>query len=99
VSLHQTADTSRDAFHVHQASGKLGAQQEQILAFLRRPPHQPCTRSEIAEATGIKLSAVCGRVNELLALGDLEELPRRRCTVTTSSAHPVRLRGKQATLF
>jgi hypothetical protein len=36
MSLHATADTSRDAFAIHRASGKLGRQQQVIIAFLER---------------------------------------------------------------
>jgi DNA-binding MarR family transcriptional regulator len=98
MSLHATADTSRDAFSIHKASGKLTGQQYAIVAFLST--HKGAwTRSELAEQTGIKLSAICGRVSELLHLGPIEELPRRRCGVTGSNAHPVQLARKQASLF
>jgi DNA-binding IclR family transcriptional regulator len=49
------------------------------------------TRSELAKRTGIRLSSICGRVSELIALGYLEEAGRRRCTETGRSAHPVRI--------
>lgn len=98
MSLHATADTSRDAFTIHRASGKLSGQQYALVAFLTA--HKGSwTRSELAEQTGIKLSAVCGRVSELLHLGTLEELPRRRCGVTGSNAHPVQLARAQRALF
>jgi predicted transcriptional regulator len=96
--MHATADTSRDAYAVHKANGKLGAQQERIVAFLGER-HGAWTRSEIAEATGIKLSAVCGRINEMVASGIVEDTPRRPCRVTGSSAHPVRLVPTQRALF
>lgn len=57
------------------------------------------TRSEIAEATGMRLSSVCGRVNELIDLGYLEDAPRRVCWVTGKSAHAVRIRAAQLSLL
>jgi hypothetical protein len=98
MSLHAIADTSRDAFAIHKGSGKLGGQKYAIAAFLTA--HKGSwTLSEIAEQTGIKLSAVCGRGSELMAIGTMEELPRRPCGVTGSNEHPVQLARKQGALF
>jgi DNA-binding IclR family transcriptional regulator len=92
------ADTSRDAFRDHRDSGALGAQQLQLVRFLARHCSHDWTRSEIATVSGMRLSSVCGRVNELVAVGVVEELPRRRCTVTGRSAHAVRLSTAQGEL-
>lgn len=47
-----------------------GERAREILAFLVTT--SGATRAEIAEATDIALSSVCGRINELLASGEVE---------------------------
>jgi predicted transcriptional regulator len=84
------ADTNLDAFASLLDSGAIGRQQAQILIHLRTTGAS-LTRNEIAAQTGIRLSAVCGRVRELLDAGKLEELPRRACTLSGIGAHPVRI--------
>lgn len=82
-------DTSRDAFAEHRETGKLGKQQQQVFAVLTRTG-QAFTRAELAARTGLPVSSICGRVRELLDLKVIVEDPRRPCTVTKKSAHPVR---------
>lgn len=72
------ADTSIAAYHAMRP--RLGGQQNQVVGFLARNVHRDYTRSELAEATGMRLSSVCGRVAELI---------ERR--VTGVNAHPLRL--------
>ena len=79
-------DTSRDALAEHRSSGKLGAQQQVVFAALTKGG-QAFTRAELAVRTGIRLSAICGRVSELLALQVIKEGPRRQCSVTGKNAH------------
>lgn len=83
-----TRDTSRAALQMMIESGAAGMQQARVLLYLRRK-HRALTRNEIAEAMGIRLSAICGRVNELLKSRLLTELPRRPCRITGVNAHPV----------
>lgn len=99
MSLQHTADTSRDSFRAHRVTGALGRQQRLVLAFLHDHRASTYTRSELADATGIKLSAICARVNELIKVGAIEELPRRACQVTGVSAHALRLAVEQGALF
>ena len=92
-------DTSIEAFHDHKASGKLSQQQSEIVDYLLHLAyeeslgyfHDDVTRSELAQALGLRVSAICGRISELLKIGKLIELPRRVCKITGKSAHPVRL--------
>lgn len=86
------ASTSLDAHREHRASGKLGEQQRAIMLWFHAKHRDvDVTRAELAKATGIRLSSVCGRVFELIEAGYLEETGRRRCTVTGSSAHALRI--------
>ncbi len=91
------AETSLDNYREHRDSGKLGEQQRRVMLFfhMRGGEH---TRSELAEKIPMRLSSVCGRVNELIALGYLDEAARRQCRVTGKSAHPVRLPPRQLSL-
>jgi len=82
-------DTSRDAFVDHKETGKLGKQQQAVFSVLTRSG-LAFTRAELAQHMGISGASICGRVKELLDLKIIVEDPRRPCTVTKKSAHPVR---------
>lgn len=81
------ADTSIDAYHTHIEEGLAGKQAQTILRGLE--DGKDYSRREIARSLGMELSSVCGRVNELLQIGLLEEAPKRRCTITHKTIHPV----------
>lgn len=81
------ASTSIENYHQHRDSGRLGKQQQLILDGMRGG--ESYSRRELAAHLGLELSSICGRVNELVASGYLEELPTRRCSVTGKSVHPV----------
>ena len=81
------AATSRRAYLEHEAAGKLSEQQLAILNAME--PGQGYSRSELAEMTGIRLSSVCGRVNEMLQVGILTVQATRRCSVTRRTINPV----------
>ena len=78
---------SIEAYYKHRESGKAMSQWAAIYDYLVL--RLPLTRSEISARTGIRLSSVCGRVNELIKAGLLEESPRRDCRITNEPAHPV----------
>ena len=80
--------TSRDAYNRAKVSGKLTAQQEAVMAWLRGRIGD-ATRQEISRGSGIAINAVCGRVKELLDAGEIVETGRRRCRVTGETANPV----------
>jgi hypothetical protein len=94
------ATTSIDAYREHKATGKLGQQATTILNTMA--PDRDYSRKELARITGFELASVCGRVNELLAIGLLDELASRKCSITGKNIHPVKLRehaDSQTTLF
>ena len=82
------AQTSLDAYREHRASGMIGKQAQQILDALKMG--ETLSRRELMLATGLEISSVCGRVNELLSIGMLEELSPRRCSITGKRVSPVR---------
>lgn len=86
-------DTSRKAYREMQDSGALGRQALDVLAHVALSSW--CmTRSEIAEQTGIRMSSVCGRVNDLVAVGMLEPVGKRQCRVTGRTAEQVQVTCK-----
>ena len=90
---------SIDAYYRMLDGPKLGAQQQAIIAHLARHCHRDFTRAELAEAIKMRVSSVCGRVNELLAIQTIVEAPRRKCAITGSQAHPIQLAPMQGELL
>jgi len=89
------ASTSIEAYIEHKDTGKVGKQASVILE--KMSPTTDYSRKELARLTGFELSAICGRVNELLSMGLLEELPSRKCSITGKNIHPIKLRTKDVT--
>ena len=87
------ATTSIEAYREHRSSGKLGDQAREIVEFLALRTDRDWSRAELSEEMGLRLSSVCGRVNELLHSGHIEAAPNRACTVTGKKINPVRLKG------
>lgn len=81
------AATSAAAYRAHHETGRVSAQQQTILDALEMG--FAMSRREIADETGLELSSVCGRVNELLQIGLLVQVPTRRCNLTGRTVHPV----------
>ncbi len=83
------ADTSIEAYEEHKAEGKVGAQSNMILKKMR--PNTNYSRRELSRLTGIDLSSICGRVNEMLSVGLLVEDAQRKCLITSKKINPVRI--------
>jgi hypothetical protein len=90
------SDTSLDAYRSHSVRA-LSAGQRRVMDVIR--PGVDFTRAEIAHAAGVPLQSVCGRVNELVTAGRLENGPRRICSRTGNAANPLRLPSKQLELL
>tara|TARA_R110000868_G_scaffold218623_1_gene469428 strand:- start:53 stop:346 length:294 start_codon:yes stop_codon:yes gene_type:complete len=92
--------TSIEAYIEHKETGKIGKQASTILN--KMDPNCDYSRKELARLTGFELASICGRVNELLAIGLLDELASRKCSITGKNIHPIQLRNHancQTTLF
>lgn len=88
------AITSIEAYHEHKRLGKVCRQASDLLEVMADKPRlDGFTRNELSEASGVRLSSVCARVNELLAYGALRALPVRKCRITGRKATPVWLRS------
>ena len=81
--------TSRIAYKNIIKEGKSDSQQGYIVRLLK---HEfPLSRREIAKATNIEISAVSGRVNELINMGIVEETTIRKCMFSKRLVKPVQL--------
>lgn len=91
-------DTSIDALRYITERGITGTQERRITSIVAAAGRD-LTRREIEHLTGIAINAVSGRVNTLVKLGHLAELPKRKCGVSGRSAHPVTIPPTQGELF
>ena len=64
-------ETSLQAYWSERLAFRLSAKQAQVLDDLCI--NGPATRAQLEKRTGLKLCCVCGRVNELITLGSVEE--------------------------
>jgi len=82
------AYTSVIAYEEHKNSGKVGLQA--MLIFNNMEENKDYSRRELSELTGIELSSICGRVNEMLKIGMVEEADPRPCQFTQKTIKPVK---------
>lgn len=83
--------TSKQAFFDLIDSGELCEQEQKIVDFVKKFK-RPVTRREIERGTGISISSVSGRVNELVGKRKiLEESAPIKCPITGRTVHPVQL--------
>ena len=80
-------ETSLEAYEELRGGPALGEQQRRVLGAVWRRPG--LTRAELSEFTGMRLSSVCARVNELIHLGMLAEGRKRPCTRSGRKAYPL----------
>ena len=70
------AQTSIRNYHRMKTTGELGRVQQEIMDVIGAFPHD-YSLQEIAQASGLAINTVSGRVNELRAKGQLEQGPSR----------------------
>lgn len=66
-----------------------GQRRQVYLAVLQWQGITGPSREDIAQATGIRLSSICGRVSELLEDGAIERGPMKEQTVVPGRTTPV----------
>lgn len=83
------AETSIENYHLLKACGELSRMQRHVVGKMARG--RDYSRAELAELADMRLSSVCGRVNELLNMVPpvLAEAPKRACKITGRTVHPV----------
>ena len=65
------AETSLQSYFSLLKEGEITKRQIDVMSYFLERPHRILTRQDLSEETGIPLHTVCGRVNELVALGVL----------------------------
>ena len=78
-------------------TGRMTKQQRLVMDFFAINAQRDYTRQELANALGLGINVICGRVNELLKspFTLLEECGRRQCRITGESANAIRARLAQ----
>ena len=80
------------AYNEVQSTSKDITQAQDILSHII--PGYDYSRQELKQLTGLEINSVCGRVNELLKAGKLEQGEIRACNVTGRTIRSVRLRAQ-----
>ena len=91
------AETSLIAWNSLVKEQKLAPQEQRVVHAIEAFGSQ--TREELANATGLRLSAVCGRVNALIASGVLSERGTRINPASRKANKLVCLASAQRDLF
>ena len=84
-------ETSIEAYWYGRTSKKFSKQAAQVLDDLNI--NGPATRAELARRTGFRLSAICGRVNELLDMKLVEEAFKVPDPDTMRNVWAVKIKG------
>jgi len=87
-------ETSIEAYGRLRAEGRLTTQHTLILSAWK--PGVTYTRQELAKLTGLGINAICGRVNELVAMGAVQVSGKRACTVTGSNVEALAVAMRRA---
>ena len=86
--------TSALAYNELKYSGQHKNQKDIIIDLLIYYPKGLSLR-EICEKTGIDINAVSGRVNDLKKLAVVEEMEKRKCSITNRTIIPVTIKNSQ----
>jgi len=92
------AHTSIRNYDRMRSSGELGRVQLVLMEAIGAYPRD-YSLQELAQATGLAINTVSGRVNELRQKGKLELGQSRACKVTGRNIRPVRRPNPQRDLF
>lgn len=84
-------ETSLQAYWSERLAFRLTAKQAQVLDDLYI--NGPATRAQLEQRTKLKLCCVCGRVNELLKAGAIEEFEKVTDEATNKKVWNLRVRG------
>lgn len=86
-------ETSLQAYWSERLAFRLTAKQAQIMDDLCI--NGPATRAQLEQRTKLKLCCVCGRVNELLKAGAIEEFEKVVDEATHKKVWNLRVKGDQ----
>ena len=100
--MHTAIETRNANYFEHRDSGRLSAQQRQIMVCLHGGHQADWSLREIQKLTGLDINVVSGRVNELKNSSPfpyLVESQQRKCCITGRTVTPVRINRGQLDLF
>lgn len=83
------AETSLAAYDELRSTGKLNTRQQQVMAVIQ--PGRDYSLQELVMLSGLPINCVSGRVKELKDAGQLKHGPKRPCSLTGKTIHPVRV--------
>lgn len=86
-------ETSLQAYWSERLAFRLTAKQTQVLDDLYI--NGPATRAQLEQRTKLKLCCVCGRVNELLKAGAIEEFEKVQDSTTNKKVWNLRVKENQ----
>ncbi len=86
-------ETSLQAYWSERLAFRLTAKQAQVMDDLYI--NGPATRAQLEKRTKLKLCCVCGRVNELLKAGAIEEFEKVEDEATHKKVWNLRVKGDQ----
>ena len=86
--------TSQLAYNELKHSGHHKNQKDIIADLLIYYPDGLSLR-EICDKTGFDINAVSGRVNDLKKTNILDEMPKRKCSITNRTIIPVTIKNSQ----
>ncbi|MBU3639997.1 hypothetical protein [Polynucleobacter sp. AP-RePozz3-80-G7] len=93
----QVRDTSRNAYQSITDSGQVGAQASFILSHICST--RDYSLQELCKITNLPINVISGRCNDLKKAGLLVEAPKRPCSESKRTIHPVALPKGQGELF
>ena len=83
--LHNTADTSIQAYNGLNASGQLGREKEIVLKAIAAD--QPCTSKMLAKATGLERGNVTCALNQMTFVDEIIKIVYKKpCPITGHTA-------------
>jgi hypothetical protein len=85
-------DTSIEAYRDLRVRRLLAPKQQLIMDAMRRWGYGNYSLQELSKWTALPINTVSGRCNELKKAGHLEEAPKRKCSITGRTIHPLRIK-------
>ena len=84
------SDESKKAYAEITRDGTKGHRKAMVFRCVK--DFGPITRMEISKMLNITLSCVCGRINELIGSGEVEEYGKTTCIYTGKTVNVIRIK-------
>ena len=87
-------ESSKDAYKQLKSLNGDCQSRQVILDYMLKHPQTDYTRGELNILTGIAVNRITPRVLELIELGHIDELPRRKSPFSNVACHALKLSDK-----